>query len=75
MIMVVELITQVKCQLLCYVDVYNLNNKCLTFSYTPCRDTAISPRAGVSLFSTPTPIALAPMLSYPTEYVAHGECM
>ena len=23
------------------------------FSYTPCRDTAISPRGGISLYSTP----------------------
>ena len=35
------------------------------YSYTPCRDTAISP--GVGYLFPPPPIAFASMLSYPTE--------
>ena len=34
-------------------------------SYTLCRDTAISPRSGITL--SPTHVALAPMLSHLTE--------
>ena len=40
-------------------------------SYTPCWDTAILPRGGISLSSTPPPIALAPMLSSPTELLLY----
>ena len=36
------------------------------FSYTPCRDTAVSPRVGY--LHPPPPIALAQLLSYPTNY-------
>ena len=35
------------------------------FSHTPCRDTAISPGVGY-LYPSP-PIAISPMLFYPTE--------
>jgi len=37
----------------------------MIYSHTSCRDTAISPRDGITLSFTP--VALAPMLSYPTE--------
>ena len=38
-------------------------------SYTLCRDTAISPRGGITLSSTH--VALAPMLSHHTELLVH----
>jgi len=40
------------------------------YSFTPCRDTANSPRAGITINRAPypTPVALAPMLSHIPNY-------